>query len=72
MSWFGLDWWCHSTVLWVEVDWRQRGTLIGTGLGGGEGRLTEVGGGASIGRIYFLRIFLSLLVTVMEPSILTV
>ncbi len=47
-------------------------TLTGAGLGGGEGRLTCVGEGASTGGLYFLRNFLFLFVAVLEPSILTV
>ena len=48
------------------------GTLTEAGLGGGEGRVAGVGEGASIGGAYFRRNFLFLLVTVLEPSILTV
>ena len=70
----GLDCAGSSTVLCSgsRLTGGGGGTLTGAGLGGGEGRLTEYGGGASIGGTYFLMNFLFLLVTVLELSTLTV
>ena len=74
LAYCGLGWAGGATVLcsWLRLTGGGGGTLMGASLGGGEGWLTEVGGGASMDGTYFLRDFLFLLVTVLELSTLTV
>ena len=68
MSQSGLGWWCHSVLLTGGGG----GSKMGAGLGGIEEWPTEVGGGVNICGSNFLKNFLFLFVTVLEPSTLTI